>query len=51
MMTDDSKDDNWEDTSEILADKTLNDYVPLVNGELVSTACTICIIKVCKECL
>lgn len=42
VMTDDSNGDNWDETSDSLADKTLDSYVPLVNGELVSSACTVC---------
>ena len=39
MMTDDGKDSDLEERSEILTENTLNDYMPIVNGELVSTAC------------
>lgn len=40
MMADNGKDRDVEEGSEILTEKTLNDYMPIVNGELVGTACT-----------
>ena len=39
VRIDESKDDDEKERSEIFSENSLNDYVPLVNGELVSTAC------------